>query len=58
MNFEFKVNNKELAKLGLLEIFFKRKLKFHFTRTIQKSINSQPIRKLENVPCDQPWLFL
>ena len=56
--------HQQSKSLFIIEIFYTRsrpKLKIakkNIVNSIQKSINSQPIRKLENVPCDQPWLFL
>ena len=46
MNFELKVNSKELAKLGILEIFFKRKLKDYCIKNIQISINQEKQLKI------------
>ncbi len=48
MNIELNVNSKELAKLGILEIFFKRKLKHFYIKNIQKSINSEQQTKIIN----------
>ena len=46
MNFELNVNSKELAKLGLLEIFFKRKLKDFCIKNVEKSINPEQQLKI------------
>tara|TARA_B100000945_G_scaffold275946_1_gene240260 strand:- start:136 stop:843 length:708 start_codon:yes stop_codon:yes gene_type:complete len=48
MNFELKVNLKELAKIGLLETFFKRKFKHYCTKRMQKSINNEQQLKIIN----------
>ena len=48
MDFKLEVDIKELAKLGLLETFFKRKLKIYYTKKIQKSINHQQQIKVIN----------
>ena len=49
MNFELNVNHKELAKLGLLETFFKRKFKNYCTKDMQKLINTeQQLKIIEN----------
>mgnify|MGYP005660526321 CR=1 FL=1 len=46
MNFE--LNIKELARLGILETFFKRKLKHNCIKNIQKSINTKQQLKIIN----------
>ena len=48
MNFELKLNPKELAKTGLLETFFKRKYKHYCTKNMQKSINAEQQLKIIN----------
>ncbi len=48
MNFELKFNRKELARLGILKIFFKRKLKNYTTKNIKKSINDKQQLKIIN----------
>ena len=48
MNCEFDINSKELARLGILETFFKRKLKHNYTKSIQKSINNEQQSKIIN----------
>ena len=48
MNFELNINYKELARLGILETFFKRKLKKLYTNTMQKSINKKQQLKIIN----------
>ena len=48
MNFKTNITSKELAKLGILETFFKRKLKIECTKNIQKSINTKQQLKIIN----------
>ena len=48
MNFKTNITSKELAKLGILETFFKRKLKSECTKNIQKSINTEQQLKIIN----------
>ena len=48
MNFELKISSKDLARVGILETFFKRKLKNECTKTIQKSINNEQQLKIIN----------
>tara|TARA_A100001388_G_scaffold79546_1_gene57102 strand:- start:623 stop:1330 length:708 start_codon:yes stop_codon:yes gene_type:complete len=48
MNFELDFDSKELAKLGILETFFKRKLKHYLTKKVQKSINTEQQLKIIN----------
>ena len=48
MNFELNFDSKELAKLGILETFFKRKLKHYLTKKVQKSINTEQQLKIIN----------
>ena len=48
MNFELKFNRKELARLGILKIFFKRKLKNYTAKNIKKSINDKQQLKIIN----------
>ena len=48
MNFELKFNRKELARLGILKTFFKRKLKNYTAKNIKKSINDKQQLKIIN----------
>ena len=48
MNFELKFNRKELARLGILKIYFKRKLKNYAVKNIKKSINDKQQLKIIN----------
>ena len=48
MNFELKFNRKEIARLGILKIFFKRKLKNYTAKNIKKSINDKQQLKIIN----------
>ena len=48
MDLGLNINTKELAKLGILETFFKRKLKHKYTKILQKSINSKQQLKIIN----------
>ncbi|MBO8234159.1 hypothetical protein HA151_06475 [Prochlorococcus marinus XMU1419] len=48
MNFELNFDSKELAKLGILETFFKRKLKHYLTKKVQKSLNTEQQLKIIN----------
>ena len=46
MNFELNFNRKELARLGILKIFFKRKLKHVTAENMKKSINNEQQKKI------------
>ena len=48
MNFKLKFNRKELARLGILKNFFKRKLKNYTAKNIKKSINDKQQLKIIN----------
>ena len=48
MNFELNVNRKELARLGVLETFFKRKFKNYCTQNIHKSIEKEKQLRIIN----------
>ena len=48
MNFELKFNRKEIARPGILKIFFKRKLKNYTAKNIKKSINDKQQLKIIN----------
>ena len=48
MNFELKFTRKEIARMGILQIFFKRKLKHFTTKNIKKSINNEQQLKIIN----------
>ena len=48
MNFELNFTRKEIARLGILKIFFKRKLKHFTTKNIKKSINNEQQLKIIN----------
>ena len=48
MNFELKFTRKEIARLGILKIFFKRKLKHFTVKNIKKSINTEQQLKIIN----------
>ena len=39
MRFDFNVNNQELANLGILELYIKKKIKYIYSINFQKSIN-------------------
>jgi hypothetical protein len=48
MNFKLIVNSKELARIGILETFFKRKLKHHLIEKLKRSINNEQQLKIIN----------
>ena len=49
MNFELKFNRKELARLGILETLFRRKLKHYLIKEVKRSINNeQQLRIINN----------
>ena len=48
MNLESDINLKELAKLGILDTFYKRKLKHFYIKNLQKSINEKQQLKIIN----------
>ena len=48
MNIELKFNRKEIARLGILKTFFKRKLKNYTAKNIKKSINDKQQLKIIN----------
>ena len=48
MNFELEVNTKELARIGILETFFKRKLKLRLTEKMKNAINNEQQLKIIN----------
>ncbi len=48
MNFKFKFDSKELARIGILETVFKRQLKLDCTKNIKKTINDEQQLKIIN----------